>query len=169
MLTLNLALEPLSKKAFEPFGNVIETSGAEHFSINAGTIERFHDLADVAIGEGENARVLINIASCNMPADLPYRLPFMERHPLGSQAFIPMDETPLIVAVAPKGDYIDPAKVKAYISNGRQGVNYHPGVWHMPLICLEKGQQMLLIDRGGAGKNCEEYHFPDHQIVLCRR
>lgn len=166
MATLMLKAVPLTREAFAPFGDVIEMDGAKHFSINAGAIERFHDLASVDVGVEEGGRALISIARCNHRSSMPYRVPFVERHPLGSQAFIPFNETPLIVVVAPAGEAVDPRDILAFVSNGRQGVNYSRGTWHIPLISLEEGQQMLIVDRGGSGKNCDEYHFPDDEIVV---
>ena len=166
MSTLTLKVEPLTREAFGLYGDVIETEGASHFSINAGAIERFHDLAKVDVGVEQQGRTLISIARCNQSSSVPYKVPFVERHPLGSQAFIPLDDTPIVVAVAPPGETVDPAAVKAFVSNGRQGINYHPGVWHIPLISLKEGQQMVIVDRGGPGGNCDEYYFPDDEIIL---
>lgn len=166
MTTLNLTAEPLTRTAFAPYGDVIESEGAKHFSINAGAIERFHDLASVDVGVEEQGRTLISIARCNEPSALPYRVPFVERHPLGSQAFIPLDATPLIVVVAPPGESVDPHELRAFASNGHQGINYRRGVWHIPLISLERGQQMLIVDRGGPGQNCDEFYFDGAEIVV---
>ena len=136
--TVQLEAHPLSREAFAPFGDVIETDGARHFSINAGAIERFHDLATVDVGTEEGGRPLISIAQCNQASELPYEVPFVERHPLGSQAFIPLDDTPLLVVVAPPGEEVKAGEVRAFISNGRQGVNYRPGTWHIPLISVKE-------------------------------
>lgn len=151
---IELYPEPLTREAFAPFGDVIAPEGVRHFPINAGAIERHHDLARVEVGEG--GRLLISIATCNRITELPYRIPLVERHPLGSQAFIPLNETPMVVVVAPPGESVDPAGLRAFISNGRQGINYHPGVWHMPLITADPEQRFLVVDRGGPGDNCEE-------------
>ncbi len=166
MLTLTRKLEPLCRDAFAPFGDVIESKGAEHFSINAGAIERFHNLATVDVDVKIQGRPLISIVKCNHAIQLPYQLPFMERHPLGSQAFIPMDQTPIIVVVAPQGERIETADIRAFISNGKQGVNYYRATWHMPLVSFKQGQEMVVVDRAGAGDNCEEYYFDDVKIIL---
>lgn len=102
----------------------------------------------------------------NRVSELPYEIPFVERHPHGPQAFIPLDDTPLVVVVAPLGDTVDVREVRGFISNGRQGVNYHRGVWHIPLIAFKEGQQHLVVDRGGPGQNCDEFRFPEHRIVV---
>ncbi len=160
-----LKAAPLTREAFAPFGDVIETEGARHFSINAGTIERFHDLARVDLGPDEEARTLISIARCNQPTALPFRFRLMERHPLGSQAFIPLDATPMLVVVAPAEETPDPEQIRAFVANGRQGINYHRAVWHMPLIALEKDQYFLIVDRGGPGNNCDEFYFQNGFVL----
>jgi ureidoglycolate lyase len=165
MQQLKIGLQPLTSAAFAPFGDVIETEHATHFPINRGTVERYHDLAQVDTGM-QDGRTLVSIVCCNELATLPYTLPFVERHPLGSQAFIPMDNTPIVVAVAEAGDPPAADKIRAFISNGQQGVNYHRGVWHMPMLFLNAGQRMMVVDRGGPGDNCEEHHFADCEIVL---
>ncbi len=165
MATYHLSVEPLSRNRFAPFGDVIQTEGAKHHSINAGTIERFHDLATVDVGADQRGRPVISIAQCKVASSLPYRIRFVERHPLGTQAFVPLDDTPLVVVVAPPGERVDPADLEAFISNGAQGVNYHRGVWHIPLISLKPGQRFLLVDRGGPGENCDEFHFENDEIM----
>ncbi|RVU86595.1 ureidoglycolate lyase [Leucothrix sargassi] len=164
---IELIAEPLTAEGFAPFGNVIEADpeSENHFSINGGLIERFNDLATIDVND-EGGRPLINIAICNKATQLPYSIAFLERHPLGSQAFIPMDDTPMIVAVAPAKDEIDPSEIRAFISNGKQGINYHKSIWHMPMTPLADGIKMLMIDRGGEGNNYEEFHFPDVDLVL---
>ena len=92
-----------------------------------------------------------------MASELPHRIAVMERHPLGSQAFIPLNATQTIVVVAPDlNKQPDMERVQAFVTNGRQGFNYHRGTWHMPLISLSFGQELLIVDRVGPGNNCEE-------------
>ena len=166
MSEIRIKLEPLTKKAFAPFGNVIEKKGAQHFPINAGTIERYHDLADVEVDVDNGGRAIISIMECTRTSELPYRIKVIERHPLASQAFIPMSPTPMIIAVSPPGDNPDPCAIKAFISNGYQGVNYRTGVWHMPLISDRPGQQYLIVDRAGPGQNCDEFVIDDAVVII---
>jgi ureidoglycolate lyase len=166
MARLNLKPAPLTREAFAPFGDVIETEGAKHFGMNADAFQRFHDLARVDVGSETGGRTLISIVQCMLPSSTPCRVPFMERHPLGTQAFIPFDQTPLILVVAPAGEVVDPRDVQAFVSSGQQGINYHRGVWHMPMISLVAGQRMLVVDRGGPGDNCDEFHFAGDDIVV---
>lgn len=161
-----LKAQPLSKDRFRSFGNVVETVGAEHYPINAGKIERFHDLAKVEIGAEQGGRVLISIVKCNQASTLPFRIEVVERHSLGSQAFIPLDRARMVIVVAPASEFVLLDSLKAFVSNGRQGVNYHPGVWHMPLIAFSPGSEFIVIDRGGAGDNCDEFRLDDVELFV---
>ena len=150
-----LAARPLTRAAFAPFGDVIETAGSEHFPINEGTTERYHDLADVQLA-GEDARPLISIFR-GQPFVPPVRVELLERHPLGSQAFMPLDRRPYLVVVAPPGAAVRPADLRAFLARGDQGVNYHAGVWHHALLALDDESDFLVVDRGGSGDNCDTY------------
>lgn len=144
----------LTREAFAPFGDVIETQGAGSYPINEGTTQRFHDLAMVDVAEAEG-RPLINIFR-GQPRVFPYQVTMMERHPLGSQAFVPLDRRPYLVVVAATRSKPDVDDLFAFVANGDQGVNYHRGIWHHPLLSLDQVSDFLVIDRGGAGDNLEE-------------
>jgi ureidoglycolate lyase len=163
-MSLILQARPLTRTQFAPYGDVIETGGSEHFPINAGTIERYHDLARVEAGGG--GRVLVSIVQCSQVSTLPHRLNLIERHSLGSQAFIPMDLAPMVIVVAPPGDSINTDELEAFVSDGKQGINYRPGVWHMPLIAFEKGHRFLVVDRGGPEENCDVHSFGNTEILV---
>lgn len=162
MSTRLIQVEPLTREAFAPFGDVIEADGTQHFPINRGTVERFHDLA--AVDVGDDGRPLISIVECRQASRFPVPVPLVERHPLGSQAFIPMGEALMCVVVAAPGESVAPGDLRAFLSNGRQGVNYHPGTWHMPLVAFATGQRFLVVDRGGSGENCDEHEFAGADI-----
>ncbi|MFQ5974682.1 MAG: ureidoglycolate lyase [Alphaproteobacteria bacterium] len=157
MGTLTLRPEPLTREAFASFGDVIETGGAESFAINEGTATRFHDLAHVDVA-GEGGRPLISILRAQ-PRGLPFTVRMMERHPLGSQAFIPLAPARLLVLAAPAGDPPRPEELRLFATNGRQGVNFRKGVWHHPLLTLDRENEFLVIDRGGPGENYDEAFF----------
>lgn len=148
---MKLDVEPLSPEAFAPFGDVIETEGAAHYSINEGTAERFHDLARIDIGN-EGGRPVVSIV-IGQPRPKPITIRMMERHPLGSQAFIPLQSRQYLVVV---GDAPLSGHLRAFSAKGSQGVNYHRNVWHHPLLVLERDSRFLVIDRGGDGENLEE-------------
>ncbi|AJP59640.1 ureidoglycolate hydrolase [Pandoraea vervacti] len=152
-----LKIERLTREAFAPFGDVIELAGAKHFAINGGTTERFHDLATVDLGP-EGGRTLVNVFR-GQPRQLPYEVKMLERHPLGSQAFIPLKTTPYLVVVAPAGE-LDVSRIRAFVSDGWQGVNYARGVWHHPLLALHEVSDFIVVDRGGDGHNCDELDLP---------
>ena len=165
MSKVKIKLEPLTREAFAPYGEVIEIDDAKHFSINMGTIERYHDLANVEVDVESNGRAIVSIMACNQTSELPYRIKVIERHPLGSQAFIPMSPIVMAIAVAESGDNPDPTELRGFISNGTQGVNYRAGIWHMPLISSRQDQQYLIVDRGGPGQNCDEFYI-DNQVII---
>jgi len=129
-----LTIEPLTKEAFAPFGDVIETEGSEFFMINNGSTRRYHKLATVETAEPED-RAIISIFAAEA-LEMPLAIRMLERHPLGSQAFVPLLGHPFLVVVAPLGDAPVPGHVRAFRSNGRQGVNYHRGVWHHPVLTI---------------------------------
>ena len=148
-----LQMERLTRAAFAPFGEVIELDGARHFPINGGTTERYHDLARVDVGE-QGGRPLVNLFRAQ-PRSLPVEIGMMERHPLGSQAFLPLAGASYLIVVAPPGEF-DPAQMRAFWTEGWQGVNYTKGVWHHPLLALERVSDFVVVDRGGEQPNCDE-------------
>jgi ureidoglycolate lyase len=160
----HLTIAALTSTAFAPFGDVIETEGHEHYSINAGTAQRYSDLAKVDVG-AVGGRPLISICRAQ-PIALPFRLRLMERHPLSSQAFIPLSSAPFLIVVAPLGDTVPSDAIRAFRSNGAQGINYRAGTWHHPLLALDRVADFLIVDRGGGGLNCDEIPIDDRGIVI---
>lgn len=152
-----LPVEPLTRAAFRPFGDVIEAEGAGRFEINNGSTTRFHDLARVDVA-AEGGHPLVNIFRAR-PLPMPLAIAMVEKHPLGSQAFIPLEAAPFLVVVAPPGGAVRPADLRAFLATGGQGVNYAPGVWHHPVIALGRRTDFLVIDRGGPGDNLAEFFF----------
>ena len=152
-----LSPEPLTREAFRPFGDVIEMEGAAHFTINQGFAERFNDLAHVDVAaEGGVTNVSLFLGQ---PRPLPVDIRLMERHPLGSQIFFPLQDRPWLVLVA--GDVHDFASYRAFTATGRQGVNYARNVWHHPLLVLDAESRFLVVDRKGPGNNLEEVWFAE--------
>lgn len=148
-----LPLEPLTAAAFAPFGDVLEPGGAS-FPINGGMVDRFHDLARV---ETLGGRLGISMGR-GRPYALPLEVTLVERHPLGSQAFVPMSEAPFLVVVAPEEGGV-PGRPRAFLTAPGQGVNYLRGTWHGVLTPLGRVGTFLIVDRIGDGANLEEYRY----------
>jgi ureidoglycolate lyase len=152
-----LTPEPLTAEAFAAYGDIVE-SGDAALEMNAERFERFDDLCRVEAHEG---RIAISIARCRVATTLPHTIDMVERHPHGSQAFVPLTPCRMLLVVAPPGPTATVAELRAFFSNGRQGINYHRGTWHMPLIAFDAGQEFLLIDRVGDSPNCDIQALPE--------
>lgn len=157
-----IIVSKLTRQAFSDFGDVIETDGAKNFEINNGSTVRYHDLAKVEI-LGENASTLVNIFRGDQKV-FPLAIDMMERHPFGSQAFIPLQGRLFLVVVSKDVDGV-PGKPQAFLAKGNQGVNYAANTWHHPLLALEPDSDFLVVDRGGDGDNLEEYFFEKAFII----
>lgn len=157
-----LRVHPLTKEAFVPFGTVIETDPSTMRHINGGTTERYHALAEADV-TGDDARVIINIFR-GAPRTFPYTIDMMERHPLGSQSFSPIDNRPWLVVVA-EDEGGRPGVPQVFLANGRQGVNYRRNVWHHPLMTVGEASDFLVVDRSSSPQNLEE-HFYDEPFLI---
>lgn len=151
-----LAIEPLEPEAFAPFGEVIAARAARStYAINEGTSQRFHALARADCAHADGATVISLFRA--QPRALPFRVTMLERHPLGSQAFVPLDPaTRYVVVVAASPE----ARPRAFLAQRGDGVNFARGTWHHPLIALEAERDFLVIDRDGPGANCDEATLP---------
>lgn len=145
--------QPLTRDAFAPFGEVLECAGRPDKIINQGLCGRFHDQAEMDFGPDGRAGISLFNAE---PRSLPFKLDLMERHPEGSQAFVPMTEHPFLVIVASDKDG-RPDDVQAFITAAGQGVNYHRNIWHGVLTPLHAPGLFAVIDRIGDTPNLEEY------------
>lgn len=155
-MSQSIIAEPLNRAAFEPFGEVIDKAGPRHFPINNGKCIRHHDLARVELA-GPEPRALINIFSSEAYTP-PLELKLVERHPLGSQAFMPLHQNPfLVIACEDRGG--EPGTPKAFLTAPGQGINFRRNVWHGVLAPLGEAGDFLVVDRGGEGDNLEEYFF----------
>lgn len=157
-MTRIITARPLTREAFTPFGEVIQTEDSEHYSINNGNCERYHALAN-AEAVGEDARVIINILRSN-PYKLPLRLSMVERHPLGSQAFMPLSSGSFLIVVCADGSE-GPVQPQAFITKPGQGVNYPRNRWHGVLMPIGMAQDFIVVDRAGSGSNLDEFYFEE--------
>ncbi|MEA3016658.1 MAG: ureidoglycolate lyase [Sphingomonadales bacterium] len=157
--------EPLTAEAFAPFGSVIEASDAAvKLDINQGHAIRYDALAEVDAADGGGVPV-ISLFRARPLAELVLRT--FERHPLGSQTFVPLSCKPYLVAVAPAGDF-DAAQIHLFRAEGHQGVHYLKGVWHHFLLVLDESD-FLVVDRAGPGENCEEVELAEADEIRVRR
>jgi ureidoglycolate lyase len=156
-----ILVQPLTREAFAPFGDVIEIEGAHSFPINHGMCIRYHDLAKVE-ATGEKARTLVSLLR-GKPYELPLKLEMVERHPFGSQAFVPLSENPFLVVAHEQPD--GPSDPVAFLTKLGQGVNIHRNVWHGILTPLEGDSDFVVIDRGGDGINLQEYFYPEPFLI----
>ena len=163
-MTFHLCPEPLTKHTFAPYGDVIECAGAQQIAINQGTTVRYHDLAEVDVLR-EGGRPLISIFR-GQPRPQPIHLEVMERHPLGSQSFYPLQDRTWLVVVCDGENPLDPAALKAFRASGTQGVNYGRNIWHHPLLVLQPDSDFLIVDRDGPSDNLEEVWLADMDVQI---
>ncbi|PVZ87296.1 ureidoglycolate lyase [Serratia sp. S1B] len=162
---MDLVAVELTPGAFAPYGDVLQTDGTPFYHINDGKTERYHDIAKVEVSDGHRVLVSINRSE---PCDMPMAFSLLEKHPLSSQAFMPMKGERFVVIVAQAGEQgeILVNTLRAFITNGRQGVNYHRNVWHHPLFAFDKVTDFFTVDRGGAD-NCVVGELPEiYHLVI---
>lgn len=153
-----ITTEPLTATAFAPFGDVLDTTG-DFRLINAGLCRRHHDRAQMDFGPEGRAGISIFDAT---PRSLPYQFDLIERHPDGSQAFLPMSEHPFLVIVSDGPD----ATPRAFVTDGTQGINLHRGTWHGVLTPLHAPGRFAVVDRIGATPNLEEWRMATPWTVI---
>tara|TARA_B100000029_G_scaffold290054_1_gene283713 strand:+ start:1686 stop:2180 length:495 start_codon:yes stop_codon:yes gene_type:complete len=153
----------ISRTNFTPYGDLISSDDIKPIDINAGYAKRYDDLVKLNTSK-DGGSTIISIFSA-LKRTFPMKIDMMEKHPLGSQAFIPMKETTFISFVAPAGDRPDISKIQSFIIPPKTGINYKPGIWHFPLISTED-TNFLVIDRKGNGKNLIIHKFQKENIIL---
>ena len=153
----------ITKKNFSKFGQLINTSKKKPININDGYAKRFNDLINIDTSK-KNGKAIVSIFKAKKRR-FPMKIDMMEKHPLGSQAFIPMKETTFLVFVAPKEEKPDLNKIEAFIIPPGIGVNYNPGTWHFPLISTED-MNFLVVDRKGSGDNLVIENLEKENITL---
>ena len=157
---MKIIIEPMTADAFAPFGDLLEAKGTPDKIINQGLCGRFHDRARMDFSDG---RAGISIFHAEK-RDLPLKLDLVERHPDGSQAFVPMSHQPFLVVVA-EDQNGTPQNIRAFLTEAGQAINIHRGVWHGVLTPLYDPGLFAVIDRIGEGANLEEYWLPDEVII----
>ena len=155
--------KPITKENFSKFGDMITTADIKPIEINEGYAKRFDGIANLNTSK-DNGETTICIFSA-LKRSFPMKIDMMEKHPLGSQAFIPMQQTTFLVLVAPEGEKPDLNKIEAFIVPQKIGVNYNPGTWHFPLIATED-MNFLVVDRKGSGDNLVLENLEKEEIFL---
>jgi len=153
----------INRKNFNPYGDLISSDDIDYIDINAGYAKRFDNLANIDTLNG-GGKTIVSIFSASKRT-FPMKIDMMEKHPLGSQAFIPMKETTFLSFVAPPGESPEISKIQSFIVPPKTGINYKPGIWHFPLISTED-TNFLVIDRKGNGNNLIIHKFEKEKIIL---
>jgi ureidoglycolate lyase len=154
-MTTRLISKPLTTQAFAEFGEVINLEGFAGETINYGNTEKFADLLQIDTAE-EGGRTAMHLYR-SQPSTLPLEIAVMERHPMGSQAFVPLHNRPFpVIVAAADAQHLGASTVRVFMSNGRQGVNLRRGTWHHYQVSLGQVCDYLVIDRAGPGDNFEE-------------
>tara|TARA_B110000014_G_C19977009_1_gene505886 strand:+ start:226 stop:720 length:495 start_codon:yes stop_codon:yes gene_type:complete len=153
----------ITRDIFKQYGDLLSSDDIKPIDINAGYAKRFDDLANINTSK-DSGKTIISIFSA-LKRTFPMQIDMMEKHPLGSQAFMPMKETTFLCFVAPEGDYPDIKKIQSFIVPPKNGINYKPGIWHFPLISTED-TSFLVIDRKGTGDNLIIHKFREEKIIL---
>ena len=153
----------ITKENFSKFGDMITTENIKPIEINNGYAKRFDEIAKLDTSN-QNGETTISIFSA-LKRSFPMKIDMMEKHPLGSQAFMPMKETTFLAFVAPPGDLPEIEKIKSFVVPPKKGINYKPGVWHFPLISTED-TDFLVIDRKGSGDNLIIHNFSQDEVLL---
>ena len=164
---MNIKIKPrkVSKKNFKKFGQIIDASKKKYFRINNGYAKRYDNLGKIDTSS-KKGKTIVSIFSAKK-RKFPMKVDMMEKHPLGSQAFVPMKETSFFVFVAPKGDKPNLKKIESFKIPKQTGINLNPGIWHFPLISI-KNMNFLVIDRKGKGNNLIIHKFRKEKIYLSK-
>ena len=153
----------ITRENFTEFGDLISSEGINPIDINAGYAKRFDNLANINTSK-DGRKTIVSIFSA-LKRTFPMKIDMMEKHPLGSQAFIPMKETTFLCFVAPPGVSPEIDKIQSFIIPPKTGINYKPGIWHFPLISTEN-MNFLVVDRKGDGNNLIIHNFEKEKIIL---
>ena len=162
---MDIVIKPIkiTRKNFTEFGDLISSEDINPIDINAGYAKRFDNLANINTSK-DGGKTIVSIFSA-LKRNFPMKIDMMEKHPLGSQAFIPMKETTFLCFVAPPGESPEIDKIQSFIIPPKTGINYKPGIWHFPLISTED-TGFLVIDRKVNSENLIIHKFDKEKIVL---
>jgi len=162
---MEIIIKPINvtRNNFAQYGDLISVDKIKPIDINAGYAKRFDDLANINTSKNEG-KTIVSIFSA-LKRTFPMQIDMMEKHPLGSQAFMPMKEITFLSLVAPHGDLPDIKKIESFVIPPKIGINYKPGIWHFPLISTED-TSFLVIDRKGNGENLIIHKFKKEKLII---
>ena len=162
---MEIIIKPIkiTRTNFAAYGDLISSVDIKPMDINAGYAKRFDNLANINTSK-DGGKTIVSIFSA-LKRNFPMKIDMMEKHPLGSQAFIPMNETTFLCFVAPPGESPEIDKIQSFIIPPKTGINYKPGIWHFPLISTED-TDFLVIDRKGNSENLVVHKFDKEKVVL---
>ena len=164
-MKIKIKPKKINKKNFSKFGQIIDTSKKSYIRNKNGYAKRYDNLGKINTST-KKGKTIVSIFSAKKRL-FPMKIDMMEKHPLGSQAFIPMKETSFLVFVAPKGTKPNLKKIESFTIPKQTGINLNPGVWHFPLISM-KDMNFLVVDRKGKGINLIIYKFKKEKIYLSK-
>ena len=162
-MEIKIKPKKITRENFLKYGDLISKDNIKPMDINAGYAKRFNDLAKINTSK-DKGETIVSIFSA-LKRSFPMKIDMMEKHPLGSQTFVPMKETIFLSFVAPPGDVPKINKIQSFIIPPKMGINYKPGIWHFPLITTED-TDFLVIDRKGSGNNLIIHKFDNEKIIL---
>ena len=162
---MKIIIEPIkiNRKNFSEYGDLISSNEINPMDINAGYAKRFDNLANINTSK-DSGKTIVSIFS-SIKRTFPMKIDMMEKHPLSSQAFIPMKDTTFLAFVAPPGDKPEIGEIKSFIISSGVGINYKAGIWHFPLISTEN-MNFLVVDRKGKGNNLIIHNFKSEKVTL---
>ncbi|OWT80402.1 ureidoglycolate lyase [Achromobacter sp. HZ28] len=129
-----LVAEALDGRGFAQFGEVLENRGDT----------RRRDFS-LQFAQENGPRLWVNrIEPC---ARAPIIVREMERHPHSAQSFIPMrgGRCLVVVGLSAADGALDPATIRAFVTDGSQGVSYRPDVWHFAFTAIDGSNEVAVI------------------------
>ena len=162
-MEIKIKPKKITKENFSKYGDLITKENIKSIDINNGYAKRFDNLVNVNVSNN-NGKTNISIFQ-SIKRSFPMQINMMEKHPQGSQAFIPMKETVFFAFVAPEGEKPNIKLLESFIISKGTAINYKPGIWHFPLISTEN-MDFLVVDRKGSGENLITHNFKEEKIIL---
>jgi ureidoglycolate lyase len=162
-----VAAEPITPAGYAPYGSLIAARPSAPRAANHGTARAWDDLAPLVNARGDAARPTVSLFRC-----APHRAPalevrWLERHPFSTQLFVPMGPARYLVVVARGGDAPDLSTLAAFVVEGPQAITYAPGIWHHPMVALDREVDFVnLLFADGTDADCEERAYDPPRVTV---